>query len=248
MEECGISSYMKDLTQYANARRPIDPKLLQNIPHFSDIFHNDNLWPILTRLSGDDGIAFIEHKQFQPGKRLIAKGQFDQMIYWVLAGRAHILGIINDQTKIVHKSRVGECIGALAVLRGTKRSADVVAGEEGVTVLELDWAMAEKNPQLGQELYHLIALNLADTLDNAYDTHLRIIANSLNFLREKTIQLIERNKKLERLLTANNIDIGSELQADHDQALTHAIANIKESLALLEHQEDKYNLDRFGIV
>lgn len=245
-EECGMMTE-QCLRPHAKARKSIEPQLLKRIPHFKDIFPDEGLWPLLVQLSGDDGVAYIEKKRFEPGQPIITQGRFDQMIYWVLAGEAHIVARIKDQPKIVHKTRVGECIGALAVLRGTVRSADVVAGADGAGVLELDWAISEKNPELGKAFYHLLALNLADTLDTAYQTHLTLIANSVQLLREKTAKLIEQNRKLERLLVKHEIKITGELRSDPGQSLSQAIANLKESLTLLERQEDNANLDRFII-
>jgi len=237
----------ESLRPHARARAPIEPQLLKRIPHFKDIFPDEALWSLLVQLSGDDGVAYIERKRFAPGQKIITQGKFDQMIYWVLSGEVNIVARIKEQPKVVHKSQVGECIGALAVLRGTVRSADVVAGSEGTWVLELDWAITEKNPELGKAFYHLIALNLADTLDLAYETHLTIIANSVQLLREKTGQLMEQNRKLESLLSKHKIKMDAELRMDPGQSLSQAIANIKESLTLLEQEEESSNIDRFII-
>jgi CRP-like cAMP-binding protein len=201
----------------------------------------------LVRLSGDDGVAYIEKKQFQPGHKMITQGRFDQMIYWLLTGEAQVVARIKGRPKIVHKALAGECIGAMAVIRGPVRSADVVTGSSGARVLELDWAITETTPELGKAFYHLIALNLADTLDTAYATHLTLIANAVQLLREKTGQLIDQNRKLERLLAKHQILIGDDLQSDPGLTLSQAIANLKESLSLLEQEEESTNLDGFII-
>ena len=115
-------------------------------------------------------------------------------------------------------------------------------------MLEFDWAITEKSPVLGKYLYHLIALHLADKLDNAYGKQLKIIANSIQVLHEKTSQLIDRNRQLEQQLMEHSIMLDKELHIDQEQALSHAIASIKESLSLLKIQESKDNLDKIGIV
>jgi len=239
---------MNNLNRFAKAKSPIDSELLRGIPHFSSIFQDESLWPLLVRLSGDDGIAHIEQKQFKEGEKLVAKGQFDQMIYWVLSGNANVITMIKGQLKVIHQAGQGECIGELGVLRGAVRSADVVGGVGGVRVLELDWAITEKSPELAKDLYHLIALNLADKLDRAYDAQLRILANSLRLLQEKTSRLIENKRKLEKLLKSHHINFAEEPCLDHEQAVSHAIAGLRESLSLLEIQEQKYSLDRLGVV
>lgn len=138
-------------------------------------------------------------------------------------------------------------VSALWGSPGTPRNADVVAGENGVTVLELDWSITERNQELGKHLYHLIALNLADNLDKSYDKQIKIIANSLKVLHDKTSRLIDKNRKLEKLLTANRVDFAREDEAEeHTQLLGQAIANIRESLSLLEDQEEIRHLDSIG--
>lgn len=247
MEPVEQLSLIKKLTKYAKATHPINPKMLRKIPHLTTIFPDEALCSLLVRLSGDDGIAHFEHKNYQAGETIIAKGKFDQMIYWVLSGQADIVTTIKNQPKIIHKSHPGECIGALGVLRGAVRTADVVAGKEGVSVIELDWAITDKEPDLGKLFYHLVALNLADELSHAYNMQLQIISNSIDILQKKTSQLIQNNRSLERLLNENNIPVEDKLGKDQAQTLNMAIANIRESLSLLEMQAKRDNLDTFGI-
>lgn len=236
-----LNSLIAKLAVHEKAKNPIDPGLLEKIPHFTRIFPNKELWPLLVRLSGDDGIAHFEKKFYHAGETLISKGKFDQMIYWVLSGHADIVTTIKNHPKIIHKSNPGECIGALGVLRGAVRTADVIAGEQGVGVIELDWAVTEKNPELGKALYHLIALNLADELDQAYTMQVRIIANSIQLLQEKTLNLIEKNRRLEKLLKENHIPMDNDLEPDQAQALNLVIDDIKESMSLLKMQADHHS-------
>lgn len=239
---------IKELAPFANAKAPVDPKLFKIIPYFATIFPDQGLWPYLARLSGDDGCAYIEYKRYEPGKKLIAKGQFDQMIYWVVEGSAQVVAKIKVQSKVIHEAKRGECLGELGVLKGIIRTADVVAGKNGVDVLEFDWAITEKSPNLGKYLFHLIALHLADKLENAYSKQLKIIANSILVLHEKTSQLIERNRELEQAMMEHSIMIDKEMHVDQEQALSHAIASIKESLSFLKLQESQDNLDKLGVV
>ncbi len=246
MDDVESISLVERLSEHAKATNPIDLELLTKIPHFTNIFPDKELWALIVRLSGDDGIAHFEQKVFQPGAKLIGKGKFDQMVYWILSGHANIVTTIKNQPKIIHKSNPGECIGALGVLRGAVRMADVIAGEEGVSVIELDWAITDKNSDLGKDFYHLVALNLADELDLAYNMQLQIISNSIQILQNKTATLIKDNRYMETLLRENDIPVTAELQADQSQALNIAITNIRESLSLLEFQADRQDLNTFG--
>ncbi len=234
------------LLPLAKATTPINPELLGNIPYFDSVFHDKELWPILTKLSGSGGIAHIELKEYGSGDKIISKGQFDQMIYWIVKGSANVLATIKNQSKIVHKSEVGECIGELGVLRGSPRTTDVVAGKLGVTLIEIDWAIAEKDPELGKFFFNLLTINLADKLDDAYSKHAKIIANAIDMINEKTSSLINRNKKLLAIIKKHDINIDLQDDCQQEQALSHAIENIKESLDLLKHQESHNNLKKMG--
>ncbi len=248
MSSSDLAAHMKELRQFAKAKSPIEHTLLKKIPYFESIFSDEELWKVLVRISGDDGIAHFEHKKFEEGQKLISKGQFDQMIYWVLKGKALIISEIKGHPKVIHEARKGECIGELGVLRGVIRTADVVDGKGGVEVLELDWALTDKCTALGKNLYHLIALHLADKLDGAYDKQLKIIANSITILHEKTSQLIERNRELEKYLMEHSLIFEQAKEMDHEEALCKAIASIKESLSLLKIKENQNNLDKIGVV
>ncbi len=243
MDSAKHDAIVAALLTFARAENPVKAELLEIIPHFATVFPDKRIRALLPRLAGNDGIAYLELKRFKPGAKLIGKGQIDQMIYWVLEGQANIVTDINGQPKVIHNSTRGECFGALGVLRGAIRNADVVAGEKGVTVLELDWSLTDRNQELGKNLYHLIALNLADNLDKSYDKQLKIIGNSLNVLHERTFKLLEKSRKLELLLKQHHIDFENE-DTDHSQALEQAIVTIRESLALLERQEQRRNLDK----
>ncbi len=246
MDKNDLIAVIKDLKDNTKAKYPIDISLLRQIPHFESIFPYEELWSVLVRLSGSDGVAYIEQKTFAEGEKLISKGMFDQMIYWILEGQVNIVSEINKQPKIIHKAKKGECIGALGVLKGAVRTADVVAAAGGVRVIELDWAITERSSFLGKDFHHLIALHLADCLDNAYGTHLKIIANSIKILHDKTLSLIDQNRKLQGKLLENDMTFQSDPQIEQEQAVSHAISRIKESLSLLEIQESKNNLDMFG--
>ena len=161
------STLIDRLRPLAHATKPIDHELLEQIPSFAEIFQDKELWPVLTRLSGSGGIAHIELKTYKPGETIIEKGQFDQMIYWIIGGTANVLVKIRNQPKIVHKSEAGECVGELGVLRGSPRTSNVVAGEQGATAIEIDWAIAEKDPELGKFFSNLLTINLADKLDKS---------------------------------------------------------------------------------
>jgi CRP-like cAMP-binding protein len=238
-------SLHKNLTPLARAQNSIDPNLLQQIPYFESVFKDRSLWPILTRLSGKDGIAHIKLRVFKPGERIIAEGKFDQMIYWIIKGSANVISLIKGHAKIIHKSERGECLGELGVLRGAPRKNDVIAGHSGATAIEVDWAITGKSPELGKSFFTLLTLHMADKLDKSYSKHIKIINNAMNMIHEKTTTLVEKNRSLAAILAEHGID-AVQTDISDEEALSHAISNIKESLDLLQHQENYNNLKELG--
>jgi len=243
-----LSDTIHRLAPYANASRPLNAGLLLDIPYFDTVFPEKEMWPVLARLAGEDGRAYISRRSFGRGEKIMAKGQRDHNIYWILDGSTQVVTVIQGQSKVIHEAVKGECLGELGVLKGTERSANVMAGKKGADLLCLDWRVCGVHPELGRRLYQLLALHLADKLECAYDKQLRIIGNSIKVLHEKTSILIEKNRLLERSLRRHGIDIGGEMGTDQEEALEYAIATIKESLSLLMAQEQKNSLDRLGLV
>ena len=243
-----LSATIHRLVPHARAAGAVDPGLLLDIPYFKRVFPEKEMWPLLTRLAAADGTPYISRRACGRGETIMAKGQRDHTMFWILAGSTQVVTMISGQLKVIHEARKGECLGELGVLKDTERTANVVAGKEGADLLSLDWRVCEVHPELGRRLYHLLALHLADKLDCAYGKQLKIIANSIRVLHDKTSFLIEKNRMLERCLQRHGIDPGEEMAKDHEEALEHAIATIKESLSLLEAHEQKTFLDRLGVV
>ncbi len=240
-----MPSLLTKLAPFAKANNPIDPTLLRQIPYFESAFTDRSLWPILTKLAGKDGIAHIELKEFRPGETIISEGKFDQMIFWIIKGSANVISLIKGHAKVIHKSKKGECLGELGVLRGAPRKNDVIAGEKGATAIEVDWAITEKSPEIGESFYNLLTLHMADKLDKSYSKHIKIITNAMNMIHEKTTSLIEKNRTLAAIIKDNGIDTVQQ-DISEEQALGQAIANIRESLDLLQIQESHNNLKELG--
>jgi len=245
---------IKELKRYAKAKNPIDANLLGKIPYFTDIFPDKKLWPVLVRLSKKDvitfenEIAYIEYKKYLEGDKLIIEGQSDQVICWILSGYANIVNTIKNKPKIIYKAEKGECVGEQTVLRGALRTADVVAGEKGVSVLRIDWSIIERSSELAKAFYHLFALNLTDKLNKVYKNQLKIITTSIKALLNEITDPIEKYRRLENLLKKDSIDFDSKTQINQNNYLAHVTANIKKSLALLEMYNDRDRQDILGII
>ncbi len=248
MARTNLSNRIRELGRCTKAIKPVDHSLLGRIPYFGQIFPDRELWPVLVLLARKDGTAYIERRRLAAGEKLIYRGQTEQRIFWILAGSAQVVTTIEGRAKVIHEATKGECVGELSVLKGGIRTADVVAGTKGADVLTIDWAITAQCPELGKDFYHLLALHLADKLATAYNKQLKIIANSIKVLHEKTAMLIERNRLLEKKLKQHHIDLESGLEMGHEETLGQAIASIKESLSLLTARENEHNLDKLGLV
>ncbi len=254
MEKSKSDILIKELKPFAKAKNPINVSHLEKIRYFTDIFPEKELWSVLVRLSKKDlitheeDIPYLEQKDYKEGDKLITKGLFDQTLFWLLSGHLHIVTSIKDHTNTIHESKAGECIGELSVIRGSMRTADVLAGEGGASVLQLDWSIIERSPELGKDLYHLIALHLADKLDKAYGRQIKIITNSINMVHTKAADLIKKNKKLEKILYESSIDYKPESQTEQSESLIDDLAKIIESLSHMEVQEGEGRFDLLGII
>ncbi len=241
------SILIEALKSHRKADNPIPPEILGHIPYFEEVFKEKEFWPVLVELAGSDGIAHIELKKFKQGETIIELGKFDQMIYWVIKGNTQVITKMGKQPKIIHTSKKGECIGELGVIKGLQRTAHVVAGKEGAELIEVDWAITDKDPELGKYFFHLLCLHLADKLDKSYARQIQIFARAIKVINERTASLIQQNKELLNLLRKNNISYTDKVKIDQDQALSIAISNIKETLSLLVDKENQGDLHKLGL-
>ena len=90
MGEVSLKEYLKENHKF-NAENPIDHQLLGKIPFFEEVFSDDReLWEMITKLSGNEGIAHLEDKRFKPGDKIVEAGNLDQMVFWVIEGKAEV--------------------------------------------------------------------------------------------------------------------------------------------------------------
>ncbi|MBF0275503.1 MAG: cyclic nucleotide-binding domain-containing protein [Nitrospinae bacterium] len=182
-----------------NAKNPIDHKILMGLPAFDEVFKEVEL-ELLVKIAGQSGIALIEYKKFKEGQKLIEKGNYDQMLYWVVKGKAEVLKYIEkqDKPKVVYSFKEGECLGE-SVISGEERKSDIVAGKEGVEVVEIDFSIIDVCYELGTRLYQLIALTLCLKLNNSYVQEMNLINKASQKLKEMHHKLQALNKENQAL-------------------------------------------------
>ncbi len=107
------------------------------------LFHN---MPMASITDLRDVLRLIIPKKYEPGSQLIQYGDRPDKLYILLDGgvdiviREHVSGDDSPpRQKMIHRSDFGFLIGdAIASVNEDRRDADVYAGMEGLTVLEID--------------------------------------------------------------------------------------------------------------
>ena len=130
-------------------------RILQDIDQFTPFSNQD----ILSFL---DLGKLIEYNQ---GEEIIAKGNSDPYIYFLLSGEVEIN---KGDKKIKTLRRTGELFGEMGLINKSPRSASVKATQKCL-VLRLDSAIAGDNPDskelaLGYTIYRLFCEDLAERL------------------------------------------------------------------------------------
>ena len=193
MGENSLKEYLKEHYEF-NAENPIDHNLLEKIPFFEEVFSDDReLWEMIARLAGNTGMAHIEDKSFQPGEKIIEAGNLDQMLFWLIEGRAEVIAKRDGKKRSVKYFKEGECFGELTIIKGQPRTADVLAGNEGTRVLEFDWAITDRCVELKMLFGELLLKTVADKLEDSYGLPGKIIIQAAKFLDDRD----EKIKKLE---------------------------------------------------
>lgn len=194
-----LKEYLKE-NDKLNAENPIDYRLLGEIPFFKEVFSEDvELWEMISKLAGAGGIAHIEDKQFKPGQKIIGKESCDQMVFWVISGEAEAISEYSGKQRVAKRFKKGECFGEITIIKGQPRTSDVIAGKEGVRVVELDWAVADRCFELKVLFTELMLKTIADKLEDSFGVPGRIISGAGKLLKEKDDKIKALQKKINQL-------------------------------------------------
>lgn len=122
---------------------------------------------------------------FEAGSFLIREGEFDPMIFFLLAGHVRIL---KNNEAVYELKRSGDVFGEMTAIDGAARSASVIAVKP-TTCLTLDSSMIEKLEPGSREkflsiLYRVFAEKLAERLRNA-NTHIARLKEENDKLKKR---------------------------------------------------------------
>lgn len=209
--EPSLAEFLKqNFASRLKAKNPINPKVFKYIPYFSEVF-DEEVWPLLAQLSGSSGIAHIEHKVLKPGAKIIGKGEFDMMVFWLLKGKVEVVGMINNRPTVFKRyDKLGHCFGELAIIDEGARTADVVASrDEGATILEVDWSITDICRELTAKFTHLLLKTINRKLIDSYDSTKNAYA-ALQILQEESLSQSKEIQKLRSILLKNGLTWSQE--------------------------------------
>lgn len=200
MAEMTLKNFLK-ANHKLNAENPVDPNLFADVPFFEEVFSNDfELWEILTKLAGADGISHIEDKRFREGESIIKEGGMDQMVYWMIDGKTEVFAMQNNKRRLVKWFKNGDCFGELAIIKENIRTADVLAGKGGARVLEIDWAITSRCFELDALFTKLMLKTVAAKLEESFGIPGGIIKVTAKYIKERDEQIRELKMENKRLM------------------------------------------------
>jgi len=152
------------------------------MPPDSDIFASPSLAPLFEGAPErvlKAMMAGSELRELQPGERLLAKGDENDVLYLVLEGTLQVR-IPGAARTIVPVTR-GECVGELSLIDGFGVSADVFADAKALVLgieREQLWHVIEHAPMVARNLLRMLAkrvrndnrrLQAADRMQRKYE-------------------------------------------------------------------------------
>ncbi len=83
--------------------------------------------PVLKNFSYEDLKGFLKLsklKEYEAGESIIVEGQFDNWLFFLLSGKVKV---VKGGVDVCTMEKVGDVFGEMAIIRGEKRSASVIA-------------------------------------------------------------------------------------------------------------------------
>jgi CRP-like cAMP-binding protein len=198
----------------------LDPGAVYSILESEDTCSKED-WEKLAKLTGRDGkTPYLRIITVPPGVAFIQKGQMDMHIFIVLDGTVEAM-LRDESGKVItaKKCHIGECVGELAVIEGTLRSADVQAsGDRPARLLKIDWSVTEQKEifKTALPLVKLILGKVAHNTRSGYDAIGRVIekAGAVMKSQDDAIKkLQERNRALSDAISSKETIISQMREA-----------------------------------
>jgi pimeloyl-ACP methyl ester carboxylesterase/CRP-like cAMP-binding protein len=163
-----ISAYLGLPLLSDSLRAPVDDKELASIRENARFLAHSRIGEGMTLAQRTRLAAQLATRTFAPGRSLVHRTADRQEMYIVREGTVEVWTLPDpsdnkdDPSRKVDSLKPGQMAGELSMLDQGLRTADLIAGPEGATVLALDrerlLALSEDDPELGSRLLWNIAI------------------------------------------------------------------------------------------
>lgn len=209
MNDKKLGDVLNKITKKQSAKFPVAVSVLQQLPFFTEVFSdNEEILKKISQLANSDKEAYIRYKTFKPSEIIVHQGDVENTVYWLLKGEA----LIRSGNRTVAHIKPVTCFGELTVTESMGRTATVEV-PEGIDaeVVEIDWTIAQQDPELSDRFLELLLKSTTDKLKGNYMVSAKMWkgARDLYASCKNRIQELEaENKKLE----LQNIELKKKLR------------------------------------
>lgn len=128
--------------------------VLQEVPLFAGL-----ATPDLERIA-----AVVSERRYEPGEVVFAEGDLGDEMLIIVDGHVEVLRVTDDAHRTLGILGPGSPVGEMALLRRQPRSANVVAGADGMSALAIDATTLAAILQERPAIAFALLGTLADTL------------------------------------------------------------------------------------
>lgn len=215
------SIFVSRLSDFISSSKPVgsdnDPDVIKQLPFFEEAYNlslapeflsAEVFWKLLAVLPDkEQDKPLIEMHRLDPGEKIIAIGDNQHSIFWLLEGELEVYEQIKGKLRKVNSLKEkGQCFGVLTTLIGIPRTAEVIVSKnDGASILEVNWAVTKISslPEISNFFHILISKIVAHHLESCYQKTVSIAkkaARDVVTAKEESTKLREENKKLSVLL------------------------------------------------
>ena len=166
-----VSAYLGLPLLSDNLHTPVGDEELTSVRETARFLAHSRIGEGMTEAQRTRLAAQLGTRTFAPGRSLVHRTADRQEMYIVREGTVEVWTLPDppdnkeDKSRKVDSLKPGQMAGELTMLDQGLRTADLVAGPEGATVLAMDrqrlQALAEDDPELGSRLLWNIALTMS---------------------------------------------------------------------------------------
>jgi CRP-like cAMP-binding protein len=202
VNEKKFEEVLNKITKKQTAKFPVAVSVLRQVPFFTEVFSdNTEILKKISQLADSENKAYIRYKTFKSNEIIVQQGDVENTVFWLLKGEAHIRS--GDRT-LAHIKPI-TCFGELTVAASMGRTATVEAPEgKGAEVVEIDWNISQRDPELGDRFLELLLKSTTDKLKSHYVVSAKMWKGARDLYsscKNRVQELEAENEKLKLLNT-----------------------------------------------